>query len=98
MSEKSLYHIIKVDLAEKRTKSQPYEITVGKGKDYIYILSLTGTAQASIYNGEFFDLAQGMKIVLEKDQRQTIEVVNPSQVNKNLIFFIGTQGKCEVEK
>jgi hypothetical protein len=94
MSEKSLYFIIPVDLGEHRTESSPYEFSTTK--DCLSVLSLTGLAEISINNGDFFDLAQEMKILLEKDKRKNIEIINTSQPGKNLIIFVGTQKKCQI--
>lgn len=93
MSEKSLYFIVPIDLAKKRTTSSPHEFSTTK--DYLFVLSLTGTAEISINNGDFFPLQAGMRILLEKDERKNIEITNNSQPGKSLTVFLGTRGKCE---
>ncbi|MBA7530049.1 hypothetical protein ES705_22252 [subsurface metagenome] len=94
MSEKSLYFIINLDLATVRTESDPYELRTEK--DFVFVLGLSGSASISIGHGDFFDLAQGMKIELEAYTRKEIEVINESQESKELVMLVGTRGKCQI--
>lgn len=90
---KQNYFIITLDLDTARSQSQPYEVRTKK--DCLFVLSLSGTAQISIDHGEFFPLHARMKILLEKDERKEIEIVNISQPG-SLLLFLGSQAKCEI--
>lgn len=94
MNRKPLYHIIPIDLGVERTKSKPYEL--GTQKDYIFILTCSGTAQMSISGGDFFPLKEGMQILLPPELKE-IEITNETQIGKNLTLFLGTQKQCEVK-
>lgn len=94
MNGKVLYHVISLNLGEERSESRPYEIRTDK--DYLFILSLDGSASLSISGGDFFPLKEEMRILLPSEQKE-IEIINPSQVEKSLQLFVGEKGKCEVK-
>lgn len=96
MSQKPLYFVISLDLEEERSQNKPYILF--NTKDYFYILTLTGEAELSVNDEDYFPLKQGMRILLPKEERKNFKVINSSQPGKNLTFLLGTQGEFEVAK
>lgn len=95
MTKKTLYYIVEIDLSKERSVNQPYEL--GAQKNFIYILTCSGTAQMSISGGDYFPLRVGLRIILSPEEQREFEVINEAQPGKNLVLFLGTQKQCEVK-
>lgn len=96
---KYFYH--EIPLSQERVKHANSKLAPwimdGIKMDFLTILSLDGTAEISIDRGDFFPLAQKMRLYLGGKQKR-IEIINSSQPDKWLKLLISRKSELEVVK